>query len=41
VGFDPTICGSEDRRDILATLRARSSRIFKRGSISIDLMECK
>ena len=23
-GFDPTTCGSEDRRDILATLRALS-----------------
>jgi hypothetical protein len=23
MGFDPMICGSEDRRDVLATLRAR------------------
>lgn len=24
-GFDPLACGSEDRRDILATLRAHAS----------------
>jgi hypothetical protein len=37
MGFDPMICGSEDRRDILATLRALSGFF---GSTTIYQLNC-
>ncbi len=36
MGFDPTTCGSEDRRDILTTLRAQV-RFVETRPISIEL----
>jgi hypothetical protein len=37
-GFDPSTCGSEDRRDILTTLRALPRDVFRIWSISIELL---
>jgi hypothetical protein len=37
MGFDPTTCGSEDRRDILTTLRAQV-RFVETSPISIELL---
>ncbi len=36
-GFDPSICGSEDHRDILATLRTLCLELLKLDSTSISI----
>ena len=38
MGFDPTICGSEDRRDVLTTLRALYF-VYLKGLYNLSLFK--